>query len=300
VGESGSGKSVTALAIAQLIEPPAAVSADRLDFRSSALLMGGSMRQRRLLGTSLAMVFQDPMTSLNPALRVGIQLAEVSMQHEGMPRRLAMDKAVSRLQAVRVQAARLRVRQYPHEFSGGMRQRVMIAMGLMGQPRLIIADEPTTALDVTVQQQVLTLLSEVREREGAAVLLISHDLSVVAQHCERVIVMYAGRIVEDLPVTLLPNASHPYTRALLAAAPDMTTPRDRPLPVIPGRPPEPDQLTVGCPFAPRCDFADTRCHEEEPDLTPLNGDYRIACWHPRLPLPIMQRSTTRGLESTHE
>lgn len=283
VGESGSGKSVTALAVASLIEWPGSVVADRLEFQGESLLTNSGRRQRRKLGTSLAMVFQDPMSSLNPAMRIGKQLAEISVEHQGMSRRHALDRAVLQLGAVRVPAARRRIRQYPHEFSGGMRQRVMIAMGLMGAPRLIVADEPTTALDVTVQWQVLQLLQEARVNEGAALLLISHDISIIARTCDRVMVMYAGRIVEDLPsADLFCLASHPYTRALLAAVPDMETERGRTLAVIPGRPPEPDQFPVGCSFAPRCSFADARCLSDDPGLVRLAKRHRIACWHPQI------------------
>ncbi|GAA4087460.1 dipeptide/oligopeptide/nickel ABC transporter permease/ATP-binding protein [Nonomuraea soli] len=263
VGESGSGKSLTALAVSGLVEPPGQVSGD-------------------IEAAETAMVFQDPMTSLNPALRIATQLAEVATTHEGMSRRAARSLAVTRLTDVHIaQAARV-VRQYPHELSGGMRQRAMIAMGLMGTPRLIIADEPTTALDVTVQKQILDLLREVSTTTGAAIVLVSHDLAVVGQLCSRVLVMYAGVIVEDLPVSRLtaePDAgdgpAHPYTRALLAAVPDLTADRSRPLATIPGRMPSPLDVTGGCPFAPRCPRADSRCHAETPAF-----DGAVACWHP--------------------
>ncbi|WP_283136400.1 dipeptide/oligopeptide/nickel ABC transporter permease/ATP-binding protein [Rhizohabitans arisaemae] len=281
VGESGSGKSLTALALSRLIETPGVVSADRLEFAGTPLLTTSERELRTLLGTSMAMVFQDPMTSFNPTMRVGRQLAEVSRHHQGLPRRAAFARAVDRLRAVRVPGAERRARQYPHEFSGGMRQRAMIGMGLMGDPRLVIADEPTTALDVTVQRQVLRLLAEVRAAKRAAILLISHDITVVAQTCDRILVMYAGRIVEDLPTgDLFTAPRHPYTRALLAAVPDMETDRDRELAVIPGRPPEPDRMPVGCAFAPRCPVADDRCREEDPVLGRIANAHRVACWHP--------------------
>ncbi|MGW3966769.1 dipeptide/oligopeptide/nickel ABC transporter permease/ATP-binding protein [Amycolatopsis sp. NPDC005003] len=277
VGESGSGKSLTALAVSRLVEAPGVVTADRLEFAGTPLAEAPD----RELGTALAMVFQDPMTSFNPARRVGGQLAEVSEQHHGLSRREAFARAVDRLAAVRVPAAGQRARQYPHEFSGGMRQRAMIGMGLMGRPKLIVADEPTTALDVTVQRQVLRLLARTREAEGAAILLISHDIAVVSQTCERMLVMYAGRIVEDLP----PGnpAQHPYTRALLATTVDLETDRDRPLDVIPGRPPEPDQVPEGCAFAARCPLASERCRAEDPVLeaTDRRG-HLVACWHPQV------------------
>ncbi|MFE7119658.1 dipeptide/oligopeptide/nickel ABC transporter permease/ATP-binding protein [Streptomyces sp. NPDC057654] len=294
VGESGSGKSLTALGISQLIEAPGVVTAARLDFLGTPLLRASDARLRELLGTSLALVFQDPMTSFNPTQRIGRQLAEVSEQHQGLSRGKALARAVERLRGVRVPAAERRARQYPHEFSGGMRQRAMIAMGLMGEPRLVIADEPTTALDVTVQREVLRLLARVRasgaeEQRGrrAALLLISHDITVVAQSCRRVLVMYAGRIVEDLPTDGLRTAArHPYTRALLAAVPALDTDRDAPLAVIPGRPPEPGRTGAGCAFAARCAFADERCRAADPvpveiATGPHAGRHRVACWHPQ-------------------
>ncbi|MFF1923902.1 dipeptide/oligopeptide/nickel ABC transporter permease/ATP-binding protein [Streptomyces sp. NPDC058221] len=281
VGESGSGKSLTAMAASRLVEPPGQVTARRLEFTGVPLLETGERELRPLLGTSLAMVFQDPMSSFNPVMSVGRQLAEVAEHHQELSRSAAYARAVDRLRAVHVPAPERRARQYPHEFSGGMRQRAMIGMGLMGDPRLIIADEPTTALDVTVQRQVLRLLAGVRAGRATAVLLISHDITVVARNCDRVLVMYAGRIVEDLPAAgLFTAARHPYTRALLAAVPDLDTDRDRPLAVIPGRPPEPDRIPEGCAFAPRCPRADDHCRGEDPEPVTYATGHRIACWHP--------------------
>ncbi|MGW0086584.1 dipeptide/oligopeptide/nickel ABC transporter permease/ATP-binding protein [Streptomyces sp. NPDC003393] len=281
VGESGSGKSLTGLAVSRLVESPGVVSADRLEFLGTPVLTTPERELRKLLGTSLAMVFQDPMTSFNPTQRIGRQLAEVSEQHHGLSRREAFARAVDRLGAVRIAAAERRARQYPHEFSGGMRQRAMIGMGLMGEPKLIVADEPTTALDVTVQRQVLGLLARTRESEKAAILLISHDIAVISQTCDRVLVMYAGRVVEELPTADLASASrHPYTRALLAATLALDTDRDEPLAVIPGRPPEPDQVPVGCAFAARCPRATDRCLAEDPVPERVGRAHRVACWHP--------------------
>jgi oligopeptide/dipeptide ABC transporter ATP-binding protein len=282
VGESGSGKSLTALAVAQLIEPPGQVSAERLDFLREPLLDTPDADRRQLLGTSFAMVFQDPMTSFNPTKRIGAQLAEGAREHQGLTRRQAMTRAIDRLRAVRVPAAERRAGQYPHEFSGGMRQRAMIGMGLMGAPALIVADEPTTALDVTVQRQVLRLLESIRTEDGVALLLISHDITVIGQVCDRVLVMYAGRIVEDLPATALATgARHPYTRALLAAVPDLDTDLEQPLAVIPGRPVDPARLPSGCAYAARCEFADDQCRTDDPELGDVDG-HRVACWHPQL------------------
>ncbi|HEY4019838.1 MAG TPA: dipeptide/oligopeptide/nickel ABC transporter permease/ATP-binding protein [Pseudonocardiaceae bacterium] len=280
VGESGSGKTMTALAVTRLIEEPGRVEASRLRFLGTDLRTGTARTHRRLLGTSLAMVFQDPMTSLNPTRRVGSQLAEVARRHRGLSRGAALALAIDRLRAVRVPAAQRRAHQYPHEFSGGMRQRAMIGMGLMGTPALIVADEPTTALDVTVQRQVLDLLASIRRQDSVALLLISHDVAVVGQVCDRVLVMYAGRIVEDLPAAeLATSARHPYTRALVAAVPDMRTDLDRPLVSIPGRAPDPTRIPAGCAFAPRCPLATDQCRTEEPPLTSDATGRRVACWH---------------------
>jgi oligopeptide/dipeptide ABC transporter ATP-binding protein len=286
VGESGSGKSLTALAIAQLIEEPVQVDADRLQLVGTDLLDGDRADRQKLLGTSLAMVFQDPMTSFNPTMRIGKQLAEVSVRHGGLSKKQAMQRAVQRLGAVQLTDPALRAKQYPHEFSGGMRQRAMIGMGLMVHPSLIIADEPTTALDVTVQKQVLELLAQIREENGVAIILISHDVAVVRDVCDRVLVMYAGRIVEDLPAAVLATeAQHPYTRLLVAAVPDMSIDIRTPLAVIPGRPVDPAHVPIGCPFAPRCPLADARCHVEDPPLVTDEKGRRVACWHAGEPLP---------------
>jgi oligopeptide/dipeptide ABC transporter ATP-binding protein len=287
VGESGSGKSLTALAVSRLVADPGRVDATRLELLGSDLRAGDSKVQRRLLGTSLAMVFQDPMTSFNPTRRIGGQLAEVSRYHHGLGRKAALARAVDRLRAVRISEPERRAHQYPHEFSGGMRQRAMIGMGLMGTPALIVADEPTTALDVTVQQQVLDLLGAIREADDVALVLISHDVTVVGEVCDRVLVMYAGRIVEDLPAAeLATNAQHPYTRALVAAVPDMDTDLDRPLAVIPGRPVDPADVPQGCAYAPRCPLASAICRTEDPQLVTDAAGRRVACWHAGQPITL--------------
>lgn len=282
-GESGSGKSLTALAVAQLLPPGARAEATRLEFFGQDLFTLKGARARRILGSNVAMVFQDPMTSLNPALRVGTQLAEVAEVHEGATRRDAMRRAADRLRAVHIARATERLRQHPHEFSGGMRQRAVIAMGLMGEPQLFFADEPTTALDTTVQRQVLSLLRELRERTDAAMLLISHDVAVLADLCSRVLFMYGGMVVEDLPSDELVNARHPYARMLVAAVPDLRTARDTPLASIPGQPPRPDALPPGCPFAPRCPRATERCRDVLPALVDEGDGHRVACFHPLAP-----------------
>jgi len=281
VGESGSGKTLTAMAIADLLPAGARMTASRLSlFGEDPRLLGESQR-RRLLGRSLAVVYQDPMSALNPALRIGRQLGEVAEVHDGLSKTQARQRATERLRSVRIGNADARVRQYPHELSGGMRQRAVLAMGLMSEPKLIIADEPTTALDVTVEQQILRLLRDVSVSGGAAAILISHDVAVVSQLCSRVFVMYAGRIVEELDVaTLINGPAHPYTAALVASVPTMGSDRTRPLASIPGRAPSPYDDAPGCPFAARCPRASERCRREMPPLEPHSPTQRAACWHP--------------------
>jgi oligopeptide/dipeptide ABC transporter ATP-binding protein len=286
VGESGSGKSLTAMAIAELLPPRAQATSERRLLFGRDLASLGNTSRRRLLGRSLAIVYQDPMASLNPALRIDRQLGEVAEVHEGLSRREARRRSVERLRSVRIGSPERRARNYPHELSGGMRQRVMIAMGLMGTPQLIIADEPTTALDVTVQQQILKLLDDIGTSTGAAAILISHDIAVVSQLCQRVLVMYAGRVVEELDVpTLVRQPAHPYTAALLASVPTMESDRERPLVSIPGRAVGPFDHSPGCPFAPRCPAASDRCRDELPELKPLESGHRVACWHPNSVVP---------------
>ncbi|HZV72283.1 MAG TPA: dipeptide/oligopeptide/nickel ABC transporter permease/ATP-binding protein [Conexibacter sp.] len=275
VGESGSGKSLTAQAIGLLIPHPGRVAADELRFAGHDML-DPSGRPDRVYKGALSYVFQDPSASLNPALRLERQMAE-AMPPTARGRR--RDAAVSALREVEIAAPERRVRQYPHELSGGMRQRVMIAMGLLGRPRLIVADEPTTALDVTIQAQVLHLLAELNRTHGTAILLISHSLGVIAQISHRVVVMYAGRVVEEGSVAdVLQAPAHPYSRALIAAVPTLTTDTGAPLTTIDGAPPAPGEITVGCPFAPRCPLAIARCREEMPPLEEHATGHRAACW----------------------
>jgi peptide/nickel transport system permease protein len=279
VGESGSGKSLTALAIAQLVPYPGRVRADSLRLHGEELLCMPAHRSQRFLGTELAMIFQDPMSSLNPALKIEAQLTEAAEVHRRLNHVQALEQALVRMRDVHIPAPEARLGQYPHEFSGGMRQRTMIAMGLMTHPSLIIADEPTTALDVTIQAQIIDVLREVNRQYGTAVLLISHDIGVVSDVCSRVLVMYAGRIVEDISTErLVREPTHPYTRALMAAVPDMTAERNRPLAAIPGSPPELEALPPGCPFAPRCPEATESCWTQEPRLEQAAEGHRIACW----------------------
>lgn len=234
VGESGSGKTLTSLAISQLLPRGLTSRADALEFAGHDLQSGSSAQVRTALGTQLAMVFQDPMSSLNPAMRIGAQMTEVLRAHRGFSRKDALARAAQSLADVHIPEPERRLRQYPHELSGGMRQRVMIAMGLMTEARLIVADEPTTALDVTVQAQVMSLLMGLNQEHGTSVLLISHNIALLSEICDRVLVMYRGHLVDDVAAdALLTGARHPYTQMLIGAIPDLTTDRRRPLVDVP-------------------------------------------------------------------
>jgi oligopeptide/dipeptide ABC transporter ATP-binding protein len=282
VGESGSGKSMTASAVARLVEAPGAVDAARLRFLDADLL-DPETRVDTVLGRSMATVFQDPGQALNPAIRIGTHLREPAMIHLGEPRRTARRKALDALRAVAIPDPARRYRQHQHELSGGMKQRVCIAIGLMGEPKLLIADEPTTALDVTVQRQILRLIAGVRQDTGAGMLFISHDIAVVAEVCDRVLVMYAGFVVEEAPTAaLLAEPAHPYTAMLIAASPTMTTDKEADLSTVDGRMPAPDAELPGCYFAGRCPRADATCAAHRPPLLPVSAadDHRVACWHP--------------------
>jgi oligopeptide/dipeptide ABC transporter ATP-binding protein len=279
VGESGSGKTQTALAISRLVSYPGRVAARRLTLAGRDLLAADARALDRFLGTRLALVFQDPMSSLNPALSIGTQVAEPAVVHQRMRRDAALLRAGERMGEVHIPRPEDRLAQYPHEFSGGMQQRAMIAMGLMNDPALIVADEPTTALDVTIQAQVIEVLREINRRHRTAILLISHNIGVIAGICSRVLVMYAGRIVEDVSLaTLLVGPAHPYTRALMASVPDVAADREQPLQTIAGQPPDPARLPQGCVFAPRCDLVRARCRTDAPPLVALAPRHRVACW----------------------
>ena len=282
VGESGCGKSVTALSIMRLLPAKLGrVVSGSIRFDGQDLLALSEAEMREIRGNRIAMVFQEPMTSLNPVLTIGDQIAEAVMIHQKKSRSDAMAQAVEMLRLVRIPDAERRVRDYPHQFSGGMRQRVMIAMALCCNPKLLIADEPTTALDVTIQAQILKLMLELKGRFGAAVLLITHDLGVVAETCQRVIVMYAGRKVEEAPVLdLFDRPMHPYTRGLMASMPRRGAQQSaRRLQEIPGIVPSLREPIAGCPFAPRCGFATDRCRAEPPPLMERASGHRAACWH---------------------
>ncbi|GAB6877500.1 ABC transporter ATP-binding protein [Thermaerobacter litoralis] len=280
VGESGSGKSVTSLAIMRLLEyDNGAIFAGHVLLDGTDLAAKTQEEMRRIRGRQVAMVFQEPMTALNPVFTIGDQIAEAVMLHEGKGRAEAMARAVEMLRLVGIPEPEVRVRQYPHEFSGGMRQRAMIAMALACRPRLLIADEPTTALDVTIQAQILDLLRRLKAELGMSILLITHDMGVAAEMADRIVVLYAGRVVEEGPVEqIFERPSHPYTIGLLASVPDLEAPRQRRLQAIPGSVPSIDRMPAGCRFHPRCPYAIDRCREEEPPLQPVAAGGRAACW----------------------
>ncbi len=266
VGESGSGKSVTSLAVMGLVpSPPGVVEGGEVRFGGRDLLRLTDEELRRLRGAEIAMIFQDPMTSLNPLLTIGLQLSEVLEVHRGMTRREARRRAAAALGDVGIPEPEARLDSHPHELSGGMRQRVMIAMALLCDPKVLIADEPTTALDVTIQAQILELLADLQRRHGTAILLITHDLGVVAGRADRVHVMYAGRIVERADTRdLFARPAHPYTRGLLRSVPSVAAGERRPLASIEGQPPDLSALPPGCAFAPRCERARAACEAEPP------------------------------------
>ena len=292
VGESGCGKSVTALSILRLVpSPPGRIVGGTIRFEGVDLLQIGEGEMRRIHGNEISMIFQEPMTSLNPVLTVSRQITETLILHQGLTARAAAARAIEMLRLVRIPEPERRARQYPHELSGGMRQRVMIAMALACHPKLLIADEPTTALDVTIQAQILDLMRELKSEIGAAIILITHDLGVVAEMAQRVVVMYAGRKVEEAPVgDLFRRPQHPYTLGLLASVPRLgaTLGRAEPprLAEIPGTVPSLRDPIVGCAFAPRCAYATERCSREAPPLEAKTAAHLAACFESeRLPPP---------------
>ena len=280
VGESGSGKSMTALAVLGLLPPAARITTGRIEFDGRDLLRCSEKEMRSVRGDRIAMVFQEPMTALNPVLSIGFQVAEGIRAHRDVTRADALERARELLELVAIPHAAERLDDYPHQLSGGQRQRAMIAMALAAEPEILIADEPTTALDVTIQAQILDLLLELRQRLGLTVLLITHDLGVVAETCDRALVMYAGRIVEEAAVEdLFGKPSHPYTRGLMEAQPDLTRSRSSgELPTIPGQVPDPTNLPGGCAFHPRCSEVMERCADALPSLYAVDETHRSACF----------------------
>ncbi len=280
VGESGCGKSVSVLAVMRLIpQPPGRILSGRVEFAGQDLLRLSVPEMQDVRGKDVSMIFQDPMTSLNPVLTIGRQIGETMMVHKGLTEREARQESIHLLEQVGIPNPAMRLDDYPHHFSGGMRQRVMIAMALSCKPKLLIADEPTTALDVTIQVQILDLVKQLRDEMNMAVIWISHDLAVIAELADRVAVMYSGYLVEEADVfQLYRQPLHPYTLALLQSLPRMDTGELDTLTAIPGTPPDATRLPPGCPFAPRCRFAVQHCREENPSLAEVGLDHKAACW----------------------
>jgi peptide/nickel transport system ATP-binding protein len=282
VGESGCGKTVTALSVMKLIAmPPGRIVEGQMLYQGKDLVTLPPAQMRKIRGKEISMVFQEPMTSLNPVFTIGEQIAEAIRLHEGLGRRDAMAKTVDMLKLVHIPNPERRVKEYPHQLSGGMRQRVMIAMALSCNPKLLIADEPTTALDVTIQAQILELLNELKAKLGMAVMLITHDMGVIAETAQRVMVMYAGKVVEEAPVReLFKEPLHPYTQGLLRSIPriDLAATQKQRLEAIPGVVPSLLNLPKGCRFTPRCPHAKPVCSEQEPVLKEVRPGHKVSCW----------------------
>ncbi|MFD1204439.1 MULTISPECIES: ABC transporter ATP-binding protein [Sporosarcina] len=280
VGESGCGKSVTSLSIMGLVpNPPGKIVGGEILYDEKNLVHLSEKQMRQIRGNDIAMIFQEPMTSLNPLFTIGNQMIEAILLHEkGWSKKQAADRAVEMLKLVGLPRADELLKEYPHQLSGGMRQRVMIAMALVCNPKILIADEPTTALDVTIQAQILKLMKELNDRFGTAILMITHDLGVVAETCKRVIVMYAGQVIEEAPTKeIFDNPQHPYTKGLIQSVPDMREKKDR-LYSIPGNVPKPGSIRSGCRFAARCEFAFDRCKKEDPELYQTADVHQTRCF----------------------
>jgi oligopeptide/dipeptide ABC transporter ATP-binding protein len=279
VGESGCGKTITALSILNLVPPPGRITAGRILFEGRDLLTLPEEEMRKIRGARISMVFQEPMTALNPVFTVGNQIGEVLTTHEHITDREALDRSVELLRSVGIPSPEKRAHEYPHQLSGGMRQRVMIAMAIACRPALILADEPTTALDVTIQAHILELLSRIQAEMGMAMILVTHDLGLIAERAHEVAVMYAGRIVEQAETaTLFAEPLHPYTRGLMASIPRPGESRRARLRTIPGTVPRLSDLKTGCTFAPRCDIKTGQC-EAEPDLVEVKPRHKVRCWN---------------------
>lgn len=279
VGESGSGKSVSSLAIMGLIpNPPGKIIGGEILYKGRNLVKTGEKEMQKIRGNEISMIFQEPMTSLNPIIRCGKQIAESLVLHRGMKKKEAMTEAIHMMKEVGIANPEARAYEYPHQMSGGMRQRVMIAMALACNPQILIADEPTTALDVTIQAQILDLIREMNKSTGTSVLFITHDLGVVNELCDTVIVMYTGHIVEKAPVKeIFLDPKHPYTQGLIHALPKIT--KDRPpLETIRGMVPNPTEKIQGCSFSPRCPYATQRCRDGEPPVVTLSEERTVRCW----------------------
>ncbi len=302
VGESGCGKSVSALSVMRLVSAPAGrIVEGEILFKGRNLLALPEEEMRKVRGREIGMIFQEPMTSLNPVLTVGRQLTEPLEIHLGMTRAQAQARAVEMLSLVGITDGARRLRQFPHQFSGGMRQRIMIAMALACDPALILADEPTTALDVTIQAQILELMKSLSRRLGVAILMITHNLGVVARYADRVNVMYAGKIVERASAReIYANPRHPYTLGLLRSVPRLDEPRRAKLQPIPGQPPDLSRLPAGCSFAPRCAYVVDRCRAEVPPLDEISAEHLSACWLAQRPANPHARRSERALTPTRD
>ncbi|GAA0775728.1 ABC transporter ATP-binding protein [Clostridium subterminale] len=300
VGESGCGKTVTSKAIMRLLpEPmPAEIKKDsKIIFDGKNILDMNEKELRKLRGSDISMIFQDPMTSLNPTMTVGKQIAESLIIHRGMNKAEAMKEAIKMLDLVNIPNADKRAHQYPHEFSGGMRQRAMIAIALACNPKILIADEPTTALDVTIQAQIMDLIGDLQKKLGTAVMLITHDLGVVADTADRIQVMYAGQVIERGTVEeIFANPQHPYTWALLQSVPRLDTKNKDTLYALNGTPPDLVKPPIGCPFAARCEYCMQICLEEMPEATNVENDHQVLCWlkHPMAPKVEIPEALRRG------
>ena len=285
VGESGCGKSISALSILRLLPRGARISGGTVRLNGENLPDLRESELRRIRGNQVSMIFQEPMSSLNPLRTIGFQIAEVMMLHQKLSRREALARAVELLEIVHMPDAARRMHDYPHQLSGGMRQRVMIAMAIACDPRVILADEPTTALDVTIQAQITELLAEMQRKFGTAIVLITHDMGLVAENADRVIVMYAGQKVEEAPVDeFFRRPTHPYSRGLLGSLPQLGATRSGGrgrLPEIPGTVPAFDELPAGCPFSTRCGHATDKCRQHRPEFETIDRDHAVACWHPQ-------------------
>ena len=281
VGESGSGKSVSALSMMRMVPSPGKITGGEIFFEGRDLLRLPRSAMRDIRGGQIGMIPQNPLSSLNPVITIESHFREVLSLHLGLDKHQAGERAIELLRSVGIPDPRTRIREYPHRLSGGQRQRVIIALAMACQPRLLIADEPTTALDVTIQAQILELFDDLVERSNLGAILITHNLGIVAGHCDRVVVMYAGRVMETATVLdLFDRPSHPYTVGLLRCVPRLTATRSRVFETIPGLPPQVTQRRAGCPFAPRCARASDRCRTETPPLEEIAPAHSVACWHP--------------------
>ncbi|MBR0144368.1 MAG: ABC transporter ATP-binding protein [Clostridia bacterium] len=284
VGESGSGKSVSAMSILRLLDGNGFIASGEIEFDGRDLTKISMDEMYKVRGNDISVIFQEPMTSLNPVFTVSKQLSEVFMIHQGMDKKQAAEKAVEILRDVKIPNPEIVAKQYPHQLSGGMRQRVMIAMALACKPKLLIADEPTTALDVTIQAQILRLMNELKKEQGTSILFITHDLGVINQMADYVAVMYCGQVVEHVPAKVLfdpkTENSHPYTEGLMVSIPRLDTPANQRLEAIPGAVPHPLDLPKGCKFAPRCKYATDKCRETEPELVHISDTQQIRCFYP--------------------